>query len=167
MPASHQPRLTHTPPASAAANRTDFHQPDRRLSRNRSIHLLCYLDRMTRLLSLLLSAALAFAAQAADISGSWDFKVSSPRGEHTAKLTVTQQGEKIAGSFQSERGDFKVDGAVKGDDVEFSVHYTGGDAPTSIPFRGKLEGAAKMSGRYNAGEAEGNWTATKVATQGS
>jgi hypothetical protein len=110
----------------------------------------------------LLGAAVSLAAWAADISGTWNLKVSSPRGEHSATLAVTQQGEKISGSLQSERGEYKIEGALKGEQIEFSVHYTGGDAPQSIPFRGKLEGADAMKGQYSAGDAGGDWTATKA-----
>lgn len=85
----------------------------------------------------------------------------SPQGEHTAKLAVTQEGEKLSGSMQSDRGEFKVDGTVKGDQIEFFINYTGGDAPTRIPFRGKLEDGDHMKGQYNAGEAGGDWSATK------
>jgi len=102
------------------------------------------------------------AAPAADITGSWSFKVTSPQGEHGSTLVVTQQGEKITGAFQSDRGEFKIDGTVKDDQIEFFVRYTGDDAPPSIPFRGKIEGPDKMRGQYNAGDVTGEWTAAKI-----
>ena len=103
---------------------------------------------------------LASAGPAADVAGTWSFKVTSPQGEHLAKLTVTQEGEKITGSFSSQRGEFKVEGAVKGAQIQFTVHYTGGDAPASIPFQGKVDGN-KMTGDYRAGDTTGAWTAEK------
>jgi hypothetical protein len=110
----------------------------------------------------ILGAAVALSASAADITGTWNFRVTSPQGEHTARLKVTQQGEKLTGAFQSDRGEFKVEGTLKGDQIELSIHYTGGDAPANIPFRGKLEDDDTMKGRYTAGDAGGEWTATRV-----
>lgn len=110
-----------------------------------------------------LGVVLTLAAGAADISGAWDLKVASPEGEmHTAKLNLTQEGEKISGSLSGERGEFKIDGTCKGDQIEFIVNYTGGDAPHRIPFRGKVEGPGKMSGRYTAGDDDGDWSATRA-----
>lgn len=116
---------------------------------------------LLRLFSLAL--VLTLAAAAADISGAWDLKVASPQGEmHTAKLSLTQEGQKISGSLAGEHGEFKIEGTCKDDQVELIVNYTGGDAPRRIPFNGKVEGAGKMSGRYTAGDAAGDWSATKA-----
>jgi len=110
-----------------------------------------------------LALVLTLAAGAADISGAWDLQVTSPQGElHTAKLTLTQEGEKVSGSLSGERGEFKIDGTCKDDQVELIVNYTGDDAPHRIPFRGKMEGPDKMSGRYTAGDADGDWSATRA-----
>ena len=106
---------------------------------------------------------LTLAASASDISGAWDLKVTTPQGDlHTAKLTLTQEGEKISGLLSGERGEFKIDGTCKGDQIELVVNYTGGDAPRRIPFRGKLDDAGKMSGRYTAGDDDGDWSATRA-----
>lgn len=104
---------------------------------------------------------LAAPAWAADISGDWNFKVSSPEGEHPAKLTITQDGEKITGAFTSARGQQKIEGTVKGNQVQFIARYTGGDETMLIPFNGKLQGD-KMTGEYKAGDTTGVWTAEKV-----
>lgn len=98
---------------------------------------------------------------ALDVSGAWKCKVVSPEGEHQATLKLTQQGEKISGAFTSDRGDFKVVGAVKGDQIHFTLLYQGGDAPPEIPFDGKVEGG-KMTGQYQAGDVTGQWSAEKT-----
>jgi hypothetical protein len=114
------------------------------------------------MIRLLLPLAIALAAPAADISGNWNLRVTSPQGEHTAKLTVALSGEKVSGAIQSERGEHKIEGTLKEDRIEFFVEYSGGDAPARIPFTGKVETADKMTGRYTAGDAGGDWTATRV-----
>jgi hypothetical protein len=106
-------------------------------------------------------ALLAAPAWAFDISGEWNLKVASPEGEHPAKLTITQNGEKITGACSSDHGQQKVEGTLKGDQVHFIVHYSGGDEPMVIPFNGKLQGN-KMTGEYKAGDTTGVWSAEKV-----
>ena len=109
----------------------------------------------------ILLVALALGVRAADLSGTWNIKVTSSQGEHAAKLTLRQQGEKLSGAVESDRGEHQIAGSVKGDQIEFAVQYTGGDAPASIPFRGTIEAVDKMSGRYDAGDSGGAWTAAK------
>ena len=104
---------------------------------------------------------LVIPASAADISGDWNFKVSSPEGEHPAKLSISQDGSKFTGAFSSERGQHKVEGTVKGNEIHFTVRYTGGDEPMLIPFSGKLQGD-KMAGEYKAGDTTGVWSAEKA-----
>ena len=98
---------------------------------------------------------------ALDVSGVWKCKVVSPEGEHPGTLKLTQQGEKISGAFSSDRGDFKVAGAVQGDQIHFTLLYQGGDAPPELPFHGKVEGG-KMTGQYQAGDVTGQWSAEKA-----
>lgn len=111
--------------------------------------------------SVALLTLLALPALAADVSGDWNFKVSSPEGEHPARLSITQNGEKITGAFSSDRGQHKIEGTVKGNEIQFTVRYTGGDEDMMIPFSGRLEGD-KMNGEYKAGDTTGVWTAEKI-----
>ena len=104
---------------------------------------------------------LAAPAWAADISGDWNCKVSSPEGEHPAKLTITQDGEKITGAFSSDHGQQKIEGTVKGNQVQFVVRYQGSDETMLIPFSGKLQGD-RMTGEYKAGDTTGAWTAERA-----
>ena len=103
---------------------------------------------------------LATPGAASDVAGEWSFKVVAPDGDHAAKLSITQDGEKIGGAFASEQGQFKVEGTIKGEAIQFTVRYTG-DETMDIPFSGKLQGD-KMAGEYKAGEITGAWTAEKV-----
>jgi hypothetical protein len=112
------------------------------------------------LASIFAFALVARSAQPAGISGEWSFKVSAPDGDHDARLSITQDNGKITGTFAGEMGQFKVDGTVKGDDVQFTVRYTGDEA-MDIPFEGKLHGD-KMGGEYKAGDITGTWSAEKV-----
>src|SRR4029077_8149276 len=77
-------------------------------------------------LGFLLTGALVFTlvarpAHPSGISGEWNFKVSAPDGDHDARLSVTQDGQNITGTFAGDMGEFKVDGAVKGGELQFVV----------------------------------------------
>ncbi|MBI3665091.1 MAG: hypothetical protein HY236_02525, partial [Acidobacteria bacterium] len=88
-------------------------------------------------------------------------KIVTPDGEEAAKLSLTQHGEKIAGTLSGDRGKFKLEGTVKETEIEFILDYTGGDEPMRIPFNGKLEGD-KISGHFTAGDFTGSWTAERA-----
>ena len=103
----------------------------------------------------------AMPLPAVEVSGNWKCVVTSPQGDHHATLQLRQQGEQLSGAFSSDRGNFKVAGTVRGDQIRFTLQYTGGDAPPEIPFEGKVDGD-KMSGRYEAGDVTGDWKAEKA-----
>ena len=110
---------------------------------------------MRTLTLLLLSAALTFAA---DISGKWTFNVVLDAGSGSPTFEFQQTGDALAGTYKGTFGEAKVTGTVKGDKVEFSFS---GDAG-SAKYSGTLDGATKMKGTCDYGEAgKGTFTATK------
>ena len=111
--------------------------------------------RMKTLALLFACAALAFAA---DISGKWTFDVVLDAGSGSPNFEFTQTGETITGMYHGQFGDAKVSGTVKGDKVEFTF---GSDAG-HVTYAGTLDGANKMKGTVDYGEAgKGTFTATK------
>jgi hypothetical protein len=99
--------------------------------------------------------ALAFAA---DISGKWSFDVVLDAGSGSPNFEFTQTGETLTGMYHGQFGDAKLTGTVKGDKVEFTF---GSDAG-SVKYSGTLDGANKMKGTVDYGEAgKGTFTATK------
>ncbi len=116
--------------------------------------------RSLSLIPILFLSLIAASILAADVAGDWTLKVSAPDGDHAAKLSITQEGEKISGALSGDQGQFKLEGTVKGEEIQFTVHYTG-DEPMAIPFNGKLQGD-KMAGEYRAGDITGNWSAEKA-----
>jgi len=105
---------------------------------------------------LFLSAALTFAA---DITGKWTFNVVLEAGSGSPTFEFQQKGEALTGMYHGQFGEAKVTGTVKGDKVEFSFGSDAGKAT----YTGTLEGAAKMKGTVDYGEAagKGTFTATK------
>ncbi len=110
---------------------------------------------MKTLTLLLLSAALSFAA---DISGKWTFNVVLDAGSGSPTFEFQQKGEMLTGKYQGQFGEAPVTGTVKGDKVEFSFKGAAGEAK----YSGTLDGATKMKGTCDYGEAgKGTFTATK------
>ena len=96
---------------------------------------------------------------AADLAGTWSANVTLDAGSGTATFKFTQSGEMLSGSYAGTLGEAKVTGTVKGDQVEFS--FDGGQAG-KIVYRGKLEGASKMSGSCEYGAlGKGTFTAER------
>lgn len=108
--------------------------------------------------TLVLFLAMAVMALASDISGKWTFNVVLDAGSGSPTFEFTQAGENLTGMYHGQFGDAKVTGTVKGDKVDFTF---GGDAG-SVKYSGALEGASKMKGTVDYGEAgKGTFTATK------
>src|SRR5579863_10337262 len=104
---------------------------------------------------LLLSAALSLAA---DISGKWTFNVVLDAGGGSPTFEFKQTGEKLTGTYHGQFGEANLTGTVKGDKVDFTF---GGDAGT-VTYTGTLEGATKIKGTCNYGEAgKGTFNGTK------
>jgi hypothetical protein len=115
---------------------------------------------MRTLTLLLLSLAfLAAPIFAADISGTWTFNVVLDAGGGSPTFIFQQKGEALTGTYKGTFGEAKVTGTVKGDKVEFRFS---GDAG-SAKYSGTLDGATKMKGTCDYGDAagKGTFTATK------
>jgi hypothetical protein len=113
---------------------------------------------IARMKTLVLLFAFSVLAFAADISGKWSFDVVLDAGSGSPNFEFTQTGDTITGMYHGQFGDAKVTGTVKGDKVEFTF---GSDAG-SVKYAGTLDGANKMKGTVDYGEAgRGTFTATK------
>lgn len=90
---------------------------------------------------------------AADLSGNWQVSFAGKRGSRQATMQIKQDGSKVSGSFQGERGSAPVSGTLNGNDISFTVK-----APRrEISFKGTVHGN-KMNGTTEQG---GSWSATR------
>jgi hypothetical protein len=112
------------------------------------------------------AVALACAALAADISGSWEFTVETYLGSVRRRLSLPrkyefkQKGEKLSGTYSGRFGTAKLSGTVKGDQVEFTFEIPNLDG--KVRYKGTLDGATRMKGDVEYGDlAKGTFTAKK------
>jgi hypothetical protein len=90
--------------------------------------------------------------ETAQVGGTWAMTVSSPQGEVPTTLTLTQSGDVLDGSMQSQFGTAALsDGRVQGRTVTFSLAMSVGGQTVQMNVEGEVEGN-RMTGRIRAGE---------------
>jgi len=89
---------------------------------------------------MLLSSALLMCG--ADVSGVWKADYTTPDGTaRQSTFHLKADGEKLTGKIVSQMGEAEIkDGAVKGEDVSFSVVRNFGGDEVTLKYTGKLAG---------------------------
>jgi hypothetical protein len=118
--------------------------------------LTCRLLGMTA--AAVLVACLAVAAQttAANVSGTWNFKVSGDAGSADQTMVMKQDGNRITGTFKGPRQSGSIDGTVDGNNIKFHV-----TARAELDYTGTVDGES-MKGTLSARGKSGDWTATRA-----
>lgn len=89
-----------------------------------------------------------------NLSGNWQMSWAGPKGkQRQVTMQVKQDGSKLSGNFQAERGSAPLTGSLKGNQVSFSVKTP----KRKASFTGTVDGD-KMSGTTEQGAS---WTATR------
>lgn len=115
---------------------------------------------MTRLRFLLALVAFVFAgavpsslaaqSKGIDVTGKWAFAVTTENGTGYPTVTLKQEGEKITGTYESQRlGSRAVEGTVKGDTIKFAMK--GADGMPDFEFSGVLVDKDNMKGTLEMG----------------
>ncbi|HQZ38835.1 MAG TPA: hypothetical protein PLH72_07325 [Vicinamibacterales bacterium] len=82
--------------------------------------------------------AAGVGVDAAELDGTWTFTLSAPEGEHTFTISLTTDGEKVAGK----RGDASYTGTFKDGQLKLNgSHYIDEVGQTfDLELTGKLDG---------------------------
>ncbi|HYB60339.1 MAG TPA: hypothetical protein VEH50_02575 [Methylomirabilota bacterium] len=117
-------------------------------------------------LALLLAAgALGLRAddQPANVAGAWQMSVDGGQGTLTMVLTIQQDGGTIKGTSKSDFGESPLEGTVKGNAIDFTVHVKSDNGDFDVEHTGTVDGDT-MKGTFKMqGNADfsGQWSATR------
>ncbi|HEX3915200.1 MAG TPA: hypothetical protein VHW71_17000 [Steroidobacteraceae bacterium] len=105
--------------------------------------------------------ALAQAAAAADVTGTWIMAVQTSAGSGSPTFVLVQKGEALSGSYKGQLGEAQVTGTVKGDEVTIEYKIDSQAGSLAVTYSGKTDGKT-MSGKVSLGQlGEGTFTGTK------
>lgn len=108
----------------------------------------------------LLIAAMAIAE---DISGKWEMKMESPRGERVQEITIAQDGENISITSIDRQGEENVSkGTFKDGNISWSSTRVTPRGEFTMVYKGELKDGV-LSGTVDfGGRGEMSWSATKM-----
>lgn len=97
-----------------------------------------------RILSIaMLAVAMATAALAADVTGTWAASFETQVGNQKYTYTFKVDGNKLTGKAKSEFANAETEiteGTVNGDDITFVENLNFQDMPLRIVYKGKISG---------------------------
>src|SRR6476659_5374481 len=89
----------------------------------------------------LFTAAVTFAGDPTDPTGTWQWSTSSPNGEIPTTLKLEVKDGKIAGAYSNQFGDTAISNASLQDDViRFDVVRDLGGKKYVVKYQGKIDG---------------------------
>lgn len=107
------------------------------------------------------------AAFAADVTGKWTAQVPMRDGQtRETTFTFKVEGEKLTGTVSGMQGDIEIkDGAVKGDDITFSVIRNFQGNEVTIKYKGTVSGSEiKFTSQREGGDRPPQEFVAKRAT---
>ena len=109
----------------------------------------------------LLLSGTALAQQGTNVTGEWNFTVTTDQGGGNPTFTFKQEGEKLTGKYNGTFGAADLTGTVKGNAIQFTftVDVQGQQAP--ITYKGTVEKNTMKGTMDIAGMATGTFTGTK------
>ena len=109
----------------------------------------------------------SLGAEPAKVAGEWNvvLELGSIAGRPT--LEIKQEGEKITGTYRGRYGASPLEGAVKENQIGFTVTMNAEGQQTTGYFAGVVDGD-KMSGTVEfEGAGEGTWSANRAVPKKS
>ena len=91
--------------------------------------------------TIVLTAALAVASFAADVTGVWKAEFETPNGTRTSTFDLKADGEKLTGKMITPMGETEIkDGSVKGDVAKWSVVRNFQGTERTLTYTGTVSG---------------------------
>ncbi len=107
-------------------------------------------------------AALPALAAKQNVTGKWEFISTSPLGERTQVVEMTQKGKALSVSMKTRDGqDVTGKGTVKGEEISWDVIFESERGKFTFTYSGRIH-EKSMKGRVRYGNAaSGKWSARK------
>jgi hypothetical protein len=120
------------------------------------------MNRSTVLILVLILFAVPVLAQSGTAAGTWDVTLNSPQGTFNIQFKLKQDGEKLSGVVASQRGEFPLEGTLKGKDLilKWTTKFEDNDLP--ITLNGVFDGGAMKGSADYGGFAQGDFTAKRA-----
>jgi opacity protein-like surface antigen len=115
---------------------------------------------------LVLFAAFAMTASAADIAGTWKASIETPNGSMENTFVFKVDGNKLTGTTSSEMGGERAisDGKVDGDSLSFTVKMEFNGNAFELNYKGKVSGnEMKLTMSFPGGDRTFEMTAKKTS----
>jgi hypothetical protein len=113
-------------------------------------------------LALAFGAVCAFAAQTANIVGTWEVTTISPEGTRTHTMVVTKDGDGLKAVAKGANGELPYDTVeLKGTAVTLVLTISYNGAPLVITYTGKLDQKSMSGDADFGGLATGTWSAKR------
>src|SRR5215813_2870458 len=100
------------------------------------------MKKLTAIIGILLLSVLSVrGVQAQDkvnVSGDWTFDVQTEQGSGSPSFTFKQDGEKLTGTYKGTFGEAKLEGTVKGSNIEFSFKISAQGMEGTITYNGTI-----------------------------
>ena len=101
-------------------------------------------------------------APTVDVTGTWELTIESEMGTFSSTLILTQDGNEVEGTYQSEFGGGSIsDGSVSGNSLNFKVSANIGGEDMTFTYTGTVEGDS-ASGSLEGGFGSMSWTAKRT-----
>jgi hypothetical protein len=104
----------------------------------------------------------ASLADKIDVSGTWELKVDFTDGSATPTIVLTQQGEKITGTYTGRMGKTSLEGSLKGKSIKFAVTLKFRSETIMVTYTGAVEGESMKGTVQVSSGGSGNWSARRT-----
>ncbi|HYK87900.1 MAG TPA: hypothetical protein VE398_03975 [Acidobacteriota bacterium] len=95
----------------------------------------------------------------ANVSGTWDLSLESAAGSATPTITLSQEGEKITGTYIVKLGKTSLKGTLERKNIKIIVTFKFLGQQVSVTYSGEVDDdAMKGSVQFSIG-GSGSWTA--------
>jgi hypothetical protein len=103
--------------------------------------------------------------QKVDVTGKWDMTVNTDQGARPGTLTISKNGDTLAGSVSGPQGEIPVDISLKEKAITISMSLQTQNGTIDITMNGTVEGD-QMGGQVSFGNnGSATWSAKRAAPQ--